>query len=652
MTANIPHRPAKTRPPAVPQSRAADRFVLAAQTLVILAFATGLSVQAGLTPAVAGSAAVAIVMGLLGLNTLMAVRGSARQQDASDRSMPQGRPHAAALPSAANTPEPKLPSHEASHASLAEDDSPDWPTEFDYAGLETSFAGDGASHWPPALPGAPMTAPASSFPPSLTATPPVTAPPPIPRFSETPRFSDTVPARYPAPMPAQNNMLPQGRAAPNLPAYVPAATSYVPAATSYVPAAHGPLDPAQDYWSHRPSQPRFDDRRPAPIQAGAPALSSPPPVRAAAPAPFEASAPVQLPELPELLEPELRETDVEAIQSLIKKLADEVNIAEAQRAVTEAAPADVPLAAQDVPPELPPPAFEPERAVAQSLDALRVTAETMRQPSHRVFGHELPPPIPAPPSRAAILAEAITAGRADVLLEPILGLQSQDAQHFEVSVRLRAEDGAVLALDPHDGDLRGTGLLPLFDAAKIARTATVARRLAERGKTGALFSTYSSEALTDRGFRDDAASASRQVPIGGGQLILTFAQSEARTFQAAQWESIADMRALGFRFAMSDITDLDMDIEGLVRAGFDFVKLDADVFLTGLRSPAGLIPSSDVCRYLAGLGLTLVVERIDDEAKFAQVYGFGALLGQGRLFGGARVLKAEPAGGAAGQAAA
>jgi cyclic-di-GMP phosphodiesterase, flagellum assembly factor TipF len=123
--------------------------------------------------------------------------------------------------------------------------------------------------------------------------------------------------------------------------------------------------------------------------------------------------------------------------------------------------------------------------------------------------------------------------------------------------------------------------------------------------------------------------------------VLTFAQSDARQFQAPEWAAIAHMRALGFRFALSQVTDLDMDLEALAGAGFEFVKLDADVFLVGLASPDGLIPSADVCRYLAGLGLALVVEHIDDEDKFGRVYGFGALLGQGQLFGGARVLKAE-----------
>lgn len=593
-----------SRSNAPPQGLSAARFVLVAQALVILAFAVGLSVEAGMSPVTAASAVAAVVIMLVAITKVLSRAKTASIISKTNRHAAAREPAPAIGALAASADVPYAPDDD-SAAALAQapaarvDHDDDWAAGVDYSALDALRRDASLSPLEAAVAASPGVAPA----------PNVVTPPPLPRYP------DPVPNRLPPRAPVQNKatLEPQAHAAPN----------------------RAPAGLAPDYWSFRPSQPRFEVKTPAP-QAHASAAAA-------------ASAGAQV----EAQDAVLRETDVEAIQSLIKKLADEVNLADQQRhdflAAARDGPADAPMGAETIAPSQAQPeraavpAFEPERAVAQSVDALRVTAETMRQPSHLVFGHELPPPIPAPPSRASVLAAAISAGRADVLLEPILGLDSQEAQHFEVTVRLRAEDGSVLALDVQDTELRGTGLLPLFDAATMTRTATVARRLAERGKTGAVFSSYSGESLTDLVFRDDAAAAHRQRLPGSGQLVLTFSQSDARSFQAPEWAAIAQMRGLGFRFALSDVTDLDMDIEGLVGAGFDFVKLDADVFLTGLRSPDGLIPSGDVCRYLAGAGLALVVERIDDEDKFARVFGFGALLGQGQLFGGARVLKAEAA---------
>ena len=244
-------------------------------------------------------------------------------------------------------------------------------------------------------------------------------------------------------------------------------------------------------------------------------------------------------------------------------------------------------------------------------------------------------------SKAEALSEAVKSGRIDVLLEPILGLGDQRAQHYEVSLRLRDEDGGALQFACDDGDLGGTGFLPLVDGARISRTINVARRLGERGKSGSVFSTYSGESLTADGFLSDVSSALEGRSATAGHLVLTFSQNDVRSFESPEWIALADLSRLGFRFALADVSDLDMDFESLARSGFTFVKLEADVFLEGLRAPEGLLPAADICRHFAGLGMTLVVQGIDNGTKLAKIFGFGVLLGQGELFGAPRPIKAD-----------
>jgi cyclic-di-GMP phosphodiesterase TipF (flagellum assembly factor) len=105
--------------------------------------------------------------------------------------------------------------------------------------------------------------------------------------------------------------------------------------------------------------------------------------------------------------------------------------------------------------------------------------------------------------------------------------------------------------------------------------------------------------------------------------------------------SLEELKDLGFRFAMEGVTDLDMDFDRLVQSGFVFAKLDADVFVAGLPAPDGPIPASDICRFLAEAGLTLIVQSIESERQLGEILGFGALYGQGALFGGPRPVKAH-----------
>ena len=98
---------------------------------------------------------------------------------------------------------------------------------------------------------------------------------------------------------------------------------------------------------------------------------------------------------------------------------------------------------------------------------------------------------------------------------------------------------------------------------------------------------------------------------------------------------------MGFRFALEEVTDLDMDFAALKEMGFAFVELDAPVFLDGLPAAGGRVPASDICRHLADFGLTLIVGRIEDDWLLARILGFGVLFGKGALFGAPRLVKDE-----------
>lgn len=385
----------------------------------------------------------------------------------------------------------------------------------------------------------------------------------------------------------------------------------------------------------------------------------------------------------------LREADVEMIQGLIKKLADQVNAADAGEGTTATAgepgaprpqTQHRPLQARNrepLPPALPAPGVE------RSLEALRLTADAMRDAAERgqdlTHATDLPPSMAPPPhvtatgapldsapfapppvsqslsqslgqslsqslsqshGQVSAVADAVHSGRFDVMLEPIMGLGDLRASHYEVSLRLTDAAGGTLAVDQGDPRLAGASLLPLLDRTRLERAAAVARRLAERGKAGSVFSDLSGEALTDDVFMSSAAGNGESIRRPG-QLVLTFAQGDLRIASEAQLRSLGELSGMGFRFGLAGVTDLDMDFETLVAAGFAFVKLDADVFLEGLRAAHGVIPARDICGHLGGLGLTLVVDRIDSEHERSRLHGFGVTLGQGSLFGGPRPMKAD-----------
>ena len=281
-------------------------------------------------------------------------------------------------------------------------------------------------------------------------------------------------------------------------------------------------------------------------------------------------------------------------------------------------------------------AFEPERGAVAAVQAAAPAPQLQRQPSADELEAAERTRVER---RLQRVAGALEAGRVEVLLEPILDIAQQQAAHYEVTVCLRDADGSEIG-GASDSDGVGPAL-PLLDSVRLSRTAQVARLLEERRKAGSVFSTFSGRSLDSDEFLAAFADTYESQAGLAQQLVLTFAQSDVRGFRGPQWDMLDEMRDLGFRFALRAVTDLDLDFEALAQVGFAFVKLDADVFLEGLPAPGAVLPAADICKHLGGFGLALVVEHIDDEAKRARVQSTGVAFGQGRLFGGARLVKAS-----------
>jgi cyclic-di-GMP phosphodiesterase TipF (flagellum assembly factor) len=281
-------------------------------------------------------------------------------------------------------------------------------------------------------------------------------------------------------------------------------------------------------------------------------------------------------------------------------------------------------------------------ARASTPDPDRLRAPVPKAPPTRSMPADGAVP-PAPVHRSGEghrLAEAIEAERVDVYLEPIQGLDDRKPRHFEISVRLRDGNGTEIASPRALNALaRANGLGPKLDAVKLPRVALVADRVRSNGRVSDVLTTLNGESLADQSFLDRLAGAfATERPAG---IVLAFSQADVRMFGRLHWETLATMAELGLRFAMEDVVDLDMDFEALRTCHFEFVKLDAGVFLSGLPAAGGAIPAADVCRYFSGLGMALVVGRIDDERLLARIVGFGVLLGQGTLFGGPRPVRQD-----------
>jgi cyclic-di-GMP phosphodiesterase TipF (flagellum assembly factor) len=455
--------------------------------------------------------------------------------------------------------------------------------------------------------------------------------------------------------------------APELPKAVPGPSKPVasePSLRASEPAKAKPTPPSAPP-KLAAAPPRQGNSAPAGREAIAPPAKKPPPAPAATrgppPPPARprthglaalaaekpiAKAPVEIPRASAEIE-DPRAQDIAIMQSLIKGLADQINgpaaKVEARRApvapepmaelVPELAEAFVQAPAS---PTLDSPVLE---KIEEQVGALRDMADDMRD--------SLSPPLAESVATAGArslhteLERALDAARIDVCVDPILGLDDRRARHFEVSLRLHSEGGEIMDPRHFMGALAGTGLTPRIEALTFSETIRLAAEFAARGAAADLFSMASGESLRDGNFHAALGGALAPDVRLGARLVMSIPQEEVRAFGPAHWQALAALSEAGLRYALIDVVDLDMDFEMLAAEGFEFVRLDAGIFLQGLPAPHGIVPAADLCRHLSGYGFTLIVSRIGEERELAEVLGFGALLGQGRLFGGPRPIRQE-----------
>lgn len=478
---------------------------------------------------------------------------------------------------------------------------------------------------PPLPPAAPSAPPMASAPPLMPPAPPVPPAAPAPSApaagaKRAPRIFRSAPEAAKEPLEPRLTGQRPGTEHAIPPRSEPALT--VPPLT--VPPAASPVE-----HSLRAQPPQAD----FPPMPKLPDWAAPP----AAPAPSghashdywpAASGKPSLPEGPRVELPPLpagdRETDLDAVHGMIKRLADEVNI--------NAEPT-----LEGMPPQ------RQESVLRASLNALQTTASVMRAPSKKSplptpstaqrAGGPMPPPIMPSHARLAALAEAVSSGRIEATLAPVVGLADHQLHYYEVVACPRDERGNLLSTSTRDPQLAIAGLLPMLDGARLRQAGQVARLFAEGGRQTCLFASATAVSLANDSFLDELADCYRARESLANDLVLTFAQADVRTFGGSEWSALTDMRDLGFRFGVEDVTDFDYEFTALCAAGFAFVKLDAATLLAGLPAPSGTMPADEVCRSLSELGLTVIVTGIDDEAMRDRVLSAGVPLGQGALFG-------------------
>ncbi|MCC5994931.1 MAG: EAL domain-containing protein [Oceanicaulis sp.] len=261
---------------------------------------------------------------------------------------------------------------------------------------------------------------------------------------------------------------------------------------------------------------------------------------------------------------------------------------------------------------------------------------------------QAPEPEPAREDAAVMVREALDANRVDLYLQPVVGLPQRRTYFYEGFTRLRDGAGQVVAPGAFLAAAEEAGMIAEVDNILLLRCVQIVRRLTKSDRRVGVFCNVSIRSLADEDFFPGFLDFLRRNGDLAGSLIFEMPRTafEARSAIAAR--NMARLADYGFRFSLDQVSDLNIDLAELQRAGVRFVKIPGERLIEAVHGGApvagrepGALPPEDIAGLFARYGVDLVAEKIETEATVVEVLDLDIAYAQGHLFGAPRPVRDE-----------
>ncbi|HUN50338.1 MAG TPA: EAL domain-containing protein [Candidatus Sulfotelmatobacter sp.] len=247
---------------------------------------------------------------------------------------------------------------------------------------------------------------------------------------------------------------------------------------------------------------------------------------------------------------------------------------------------------------------------------------------------EAPGELPADAAQQLDMVRmALEDNRVDLYLQPIVSLPQRKVRFYESFSRIRNVEGGVLAPEQYLALAEDNGLITTIDNLLLFRCVQLIRRTKGRRRDVGFFVNMSVRSLQDEEFFGQFYEFLQQNADLADNLFFEFSQGDIEKHGAAVAAAMERLADLGFRFSLDQVSSLDVDYNGLARASFRFVKIDARALTSREHQSVASIDVADLKLVLGRNGIDLIAEKIETEPMVVDLLEFDVDYGQGYLFG-------------------
>jgi len=331
-------------------------------------------------------------------------------------------------------------------------------------------------------------------------------------------------------------------------------------------------------------------------------------------------------------------SELRQLEDLIKQLSHELLVAPAEEAQGTAE--ESPAAAKAVPAAL------AEEFLEFEDEPMEIASETIvlvNEAAPIVLVQELTAldivELEADDELLDVVRQSIERNRLDLYLQPVVTLPERKVRYYEALTRMRTAGDDLMLPGTFIPVAERAGLMPLIDNVTLVKSVQALRRLPSGSKVKGIFCNISVKSLLDPEFFPELVEFMEENSNLSESLYFEVSQQAIRGLGADELSSLDTLGALGFRFSLDHVADLDVDFAALRDRHFRFVKIEAKTFLRGMEETGAR--AADLRNALEPFGLELIVEKVEEEDSVAKLMDYGIELAQGYVFATPKPISPE-----------
>ena len=230
------------------------------------------------------------------------------------------------------------------------------------------------------------------------------------------------------------------------------------------------------------------------------------------------------------------------------------------------------------------------------------------------------------------LREVLDDNRVVLYSQPVIRLSDRTPVHQEILVRILDRNGGIVLPGQFIEVAESLGMAQEIDLRVVSKVIDVLQGEEFRGHKARFFVNLSRTSISDphwvRRFQNMLAAA----PIDHSQLVFEITETAAMSSVDVTQEFIAQMKAMGCRFALDDFGAGFSSFYFLKRFDVDYLKIDGSFVRDLATDNASRLFVRALCDVARGLNKQVVAEWVENQSVMDILVEMGVQYGQGFLF--------------------